>query len=74
MKRFIKQMLTYFSDQALDSESKCEVLENSVSELQSLLAQASNRYGSLEDQYEKDKAGIYFVFKTQWDYQGYVSS
>ena len=58
-------MLTYFSDQALDSESKCEVLEKSVSELQSLLAQASNRYGSLEDKYEKDKAGIYFVFKTQ---------
>ena len=43
--------------QAEDSERKCNDLEKSVSEFQTILKEASHRYGALEDQYEKDKEG-----------------
>jgi hypothetical protein len=48
---------TFITDQAQDSELKCKDLEKSVSEFQTILKEASHRYGALEDQYEKDKEG-----------------
>jgi hypothetical protein len=48
---------TFLTDQAQDSELKCKDLEKSVSEFQTILKEASHRYGALEDQYEKDKEG-----------------
>jgi hypothetical protein len=55
---------TFLTDQAQDSELKCKELEKSVSEFQTILKEASHRYGALEDQYEKDKEGenLSFIF------------
>ena len=58
-------MFTYFifSDQADDSEKKCKDLEKSVCDYQSLLKEASHRYGALEDQCDRDRAGM---LQLQW--------
>ena len=47
----------FVSGQADESEAKCKELEKAVNDYQSLLKEASHRYGALEDQYEGDKAG-----------------
>jgi hypothetical protein len=43
--------------QAAEAETRSKDLEKSIAEHQSLLKEASHRYGALEDEYEKDKEG-----------------
>ena len=53
----VLKSLTNPTGQAAESASKCQEQESSIAEYQSLLQEASRRYGALEDQYEKDKEG-----------------
>ena len=59
----VYSLISFFSDQADDSEKKCKDLEKSVCDYQSLLKEASHRYGALEDQCERDRAGM---LQLQW--------
>ncbi len=46
----------FYSAQAADTEEKCEELKKAVETLQSLVKEATERYGSLEAAYEQDKS------------------
>ena len=58
----IDPIFLFNTGQAEDSERKSKELDKSVFEFQTILKEASHRYGALEDQYEKDKEGRPIVF------------
>ena len=52
----IKLSLLFVSAQANDTEEKCQELQKAVEKLQSLLREATDRFGNLEQSYDEEKA------------------
>ena len=52
----INLSLLFFSAQANDTEEKCQELQKAVEKLQSLLREATDRFGNLEQSYDEEKA------------------